>query len=128
VFLRHLEYYQGVLFLTTNRVTTIDPAFESRIHLKLHYPDLDITARKSIWKTCLRSTKQPSNLEDDELDALAQHSLNGRQIKNVVKAGWLLANRYKRSVNANDLATALRITLGQSIETERTKEHIKQEN
>jgi hypothetical protein len=43
-----LEYYKGVLFLTTNRVSTFDQAFESRIHLKLHYPDLNIQARKAI--------------------------------------------------------------------------------
>jgi len=30
VMLRLLEYHQGILFLTTNRVTEFDPAFESR--------------------------------------------------------------------------------------------------
>lgn len=37
VFLRVLEYYNGLLFLTTNRVGTIDEAFKSRIHLSLYY-------------------------------------------------------------------------------------------
>ncbi|TGJ75550.1 hypothetical protein E0Z10_g10983, partial [Xylaria hypoxylon] len=37
VFLRALEYYRGVLFLTTNRVQTFDAAFTSRIHVALHY-------------------------------------------------------------------------------------------
>lgn len=31
VFLRVLEYCTGILFLTSNRVTTIDEAFRSRI-------------------------------------------------------------------------------------------------
>ena len=31
VFLRLLEYHQGVLFLTTNRVKSFDSAFHSRI-------------------------------------------------------------------------------------------------
>ncbi|KAB2568835.1 Katanin p60 ATPase-containing subunit A1 [Lasiodiplodia theobromae] len=35
VFLRLLEYYRGVLLLTTNRVSAFDPAFESRIHLTI---------------------------------------------------------------------------------------------
>jgi AAA+ superfamily predicted ATPase len=30
IFLRQLEYFQGVLFLTTNRINDCDPAFESR--------------------------------------------------------------------------------------------------
>ncbi|KAH9931588.1 uncharacterized protein B0H18DRAFT_1208895 [Fomitopsis serialis] len=37
VFLRHVEYYRGILFLTTNRVTAFDPAFLSRIHIALHF-------------------------------------------------------------------------------------------
>lgn len=37
VFLRVLEYYNGLLFLTTNRVGAVDEAFKSRIHLSLYY-------------------------------------------------------------------------------------------
>jgi SpoVK/Ycf46/Vps4 family AAA+-type ATPase len=36
VFLRVLEFYSGILFLTTNRVGTIDEAFKSRIHISLY--------------------------------------------------------------------------------------------
>ncbi|KAK3941752.1 P-loop containing nucleoside triphosphate hydrolase protein [Diplogelasinospora grovesii] len=32
IFLRHLEYYQGILLLTTNRLDSFDEAFQSRIH------------------------------------------------------------------------------------------------
>lgn len=35
VFLRMLEYYKGILFLTTNRIGTFDEAFKSRIHISL---------------------------------------------------------------------------------------------
>ncbi|CEN62310.1 Putative AAA family ATPase [Aspergillus calidoustus] len=38
VFLRVLEYYSGILFLTTNRVGNMGEAFESRIHINLYYP------------------------------------------------------------------------------------------
>jgi hypothetical protein len=37
IFLRLLEYYKGVLFLTTNRVTTFDDAFCSRISMFTRY-------------------------------------------------------------------------------------------
>lgn len=40
VFLRVLEYYAGILFLTTNRIGGFDEAFASRIHMSLHYPQL----------------------------------------------------------------------------------------
>jgi hypothetical protein len=38
VFPRVLEYYEGILFLTTNRVGVFDETFKSRIHLPLYYP------------------------------------------------------------------------------------------
>jgi hypothetical protein len=37
VFLRELEYYQGIIFPTTNRVKQIDDAIASRVHLPLRY-------------------------------------------------------------------------------------------
>ncbi|CAG9977275.1 unnamed protein product [Clonostachys byssicola] len=49
VFLRVLEYYSGILFLTTNRAGVIDEAFKSRMHLYLRYPSIDLTSTKLIW-------------------------------------------------------------------------------
>ena len=37
VFLRVLEYYEGILILTSNRVGTFDEAFKSGIQFALHY-------------------------------------------------------------------------------------------
>lgn len=53
IFLRVLEYYEGIMFLTTNRVQTFDAAFQSRIHISLEYPELDKPARKAIWRNFL---------------------------------------------------------------------------
>lgn len=36
IFLRALEYFQGLLFLTTNRVGTFGDALISRIHIIIH--------------------------------------------------------------------------------------------
>lgn len=40
VFLRKLEYYEGILFITLNRATEFDKVVLSRIHLKIKYKDL----------------------------------------------------------------------------------------
>jgi len=58
VFLRQLEYYRGILFLTTNRVGDIDPAFKSRIHVSLEYEPLDRRRSKKIYKLHLRRIKE----------------------------------------------------------------------
>lgn len=49
VFLRALDYFQGILFLTTNRVGSFDEAFMSRIHVQIGYDPLDDESRKKIW-------------------------------------------------------------------------------
>jgi SpoVK/Ycf46/Vps4 family AAA+-type ATPase len=90
IFLRTLEYYEGILFLTTNRLNNIDPAFGSRIHISMEYPSLDIEARKQIWANFLERGVN-HELSDEEMEKLAQVEINGRQIKNVLKTSQLLA-------------------------------------
>ena len=90
-FLRVLEYYEGILFLTTNRVANMDAAFQSRIHISLDYQNLTVEARRAIWENFLEMGKERYNVSGEELDELAKLSLNGRQIKNVVKTARLLA-------------------------------------
>jgi SpoVK/Ycf46/Vps4 family AAA+-type ATPase len=89
IFSRLLEYYQGTLFLTTNRVDNIDPAFQSRIHVHMKYADLTVKSRRQIWASFVE--KMPSEFGEGELDELAKVVLNGRQIKNLVKTAQLLA-------------------------------------
>ncbi|KAK0659202.1 hypothetical protein QBC41DRAFT_262521, partial [Cercophora samala] len=49
VFLRCIEYYRGILFLTTNRVGHFDYAFISRIHIIIKYDPLSEDNRRQIW-------------------------------------------------------------------------------
>ncbi|KAF4546170.1 ATPAse [Lasiodiplodia theobromae] len=53
-FLRALEYYQGILFLTTNRVGTFDEAFISRIHITIHYANFTDESRAEVWESFFR--------------------------------------------------------------------------
>lgn len=54
IFLRVLEYYEGIMFLTTNRVQTFDAAFQSRIHISLEYKELDVKSRRKVWDNFLK--------------------------------------------------------------------------
>lgn len=88
IFLRQLEYFQGILFLTTNRVEvsltiyslgtgggnkgtglladgklqTFDEAFQSRIHIALRYDGLDAKAKKAIFKMFIERVKAHGQL------------------------------------------------------------------
>ncbi|KAF5569175.1 TOB3 (member of AAA-ATPase family) [Fusarium phyllophilum] len=112
IFLRLLEYFEGVMFLTTNRVSAFDPAFESRIHLTIHYPNLDYTSRLHIWKTFVGICNDGNSISEDELDKLAAVELNGRQIKNVVKTARLLATHEKTQLAMGHISTVLMIKKG----------------
>jgi hypothetical protein len=93
VFLRTLEYYEGILFLTTNRIGTFDTAFKSRIHLAIKYPSLSITSRCDLWRNFITSTSHTDLgwLSQACLDSLAAEEPNGRQIKNIVRTAHALA-------------------------------------
>jgi len=49
VFLRVLEYFDGLLFLTTNRIDDIDEAIVSRCIALIRYHSPDQAARERIW-------------------------------------------------------------------------------
>jgi hypothetical protein len=97
IFLRVLEYYEGILFLTTNRIDNIDAAFQSRIHVSLAYPDLTAESRRHIWENFTKQLDLQDWTEKD-LDELKDVELNGRQIKNVLKSASLLAARKKEKL------------------------------
>ncbi|CAK4011951.1 related to AAA family ATPase [Lecanosticta acicola] len=96
IFLRLLEYFQGILFLTTNRVETFDDAFQSRIQVALRYEELTPKAKKEVWKNFIGMVRkqegaQVADLSDEDYTVLSRHRINGRQIKNMVRTAQALA-------------------------------------
>jgi SpoVK/Ycf46/Vps4 family AAA+-type ATPase len=131
VFLRVLEYYEGILILTSNRVGTFDEAFKSRIQLALHYENLDRSQRQKIWTNFLRRLKDMNNSNNetvtqtssvsekktqklDQIDIdfddigcymseLANIEMNGRQIRNAITTARQLAKFKKEQMNYRHL-------------------------
>ncbi|KAE9407473.1 P-loop containing nucleoside triphosphate hydrolase protein [Gymnopus androsaceus JB14] len=110
IFLRLMEYYQGILFITTNRVGSFDEAFQSRIHIALKYNDLPSESRRAVWKTFLsRLGDDKVDMDDKAYDVLEKHILNGRQIKNAVKTAKSLAEFNGERVALETVETVLNI-------------------
>ena len=97
VLLRVLEYYDGILILTTNRLKTFDIAVQSRVNFAIKYKDLDDKQKKAIYKTFIDQLTDDNTtdkqqllgwLDDDEQTEEYGGSpfkeLNGRQIRNVL--------------------------------------------
>ncbi|KAL8792172.1 MAG: hypothetical protein Q9195_005268 [Heterodermia aff. obscurata] len=121
IFLRRMEYFRGLLFLTTNRVGQIDDAFLSRVTVVLQYDHLTDDTRKKIWNGFFKKLQQESehrsssskggnndsSSSDDtrkiEVDRYAQKYVlndpevkdlkwNGREIRNALQTAISLAN------------------------------------
>jgi SpoVK/Ycf46/Vps4 family AAA+-type ATPase len=108
IFLRHLEYSEGLLFMTTNRREELDPALESRIHMALELPVFDIEAQKFVWLSLIESLEDLRDEEKlelrsfikkdlQELDGGAYLRMNGRQIRNCMSAALALAQGVHKS-------------------------------
>ncbi|KAI1209772.1 P-loop containing nucleoside triphosphate hydrolase protein [Annulohypoxylon truncatum] len=101
IFLRALEYYRGVLFLTTNRVQTFDSAFTSRIHVALHYRSLTDADREKIWVNSFERLERDSAgkvhvgvaTREYAYESRDVRSLrwNGREIRNALQTAVALA-------------------------------------
>lgn len=113
IFLRVLEYYAGILFMTTNRVTTFDDAFKSRIHVPLKYCDLPFESRLAVWNNFLAKVEdEVVDVGDEEVRRLAgEGRLNGRQIKNVVRTARSLAGYKKRRLDYAQLRQVMEIQM-----------------
>lgn len=129
----HLEYFSGIIFLTTNLLSNIDYAFLSRCHIHLRYQSLSIQSRSMLWRKFLaRLQNTPSqstqhgrqlsgqsdnsetgsvtvNLPVDGFDLLAAWNLNGREIKNVVKTAhlWCCHNNFEMTLESIEAAISV---------------------
>lgn len=101
VFLRMLEYYEGILFLTTNRLSTMDTAFQSRIHIAIKFNPLGTNARRAIWKAFIERLDDSESIGKDELldnlETMSEWELNGREIRNVLTIAQRLALAKRKS-------------------------------
>jgi Cdc6-like AAA superfamily ATPase len=97
IFLRLLERNQGVIFLTTNRASTIDEAFKSRISVTFEYKDLNQETRVKIWNNLLSAAKFDKTKID--INILSKFEINGRQIKNAMRIAQTLSQTYNKELN-----------------------------
>ncbi|KAF2276670.1 P-loop containing nucleoside triphosphate hydrolase protein [Westerdykella ornata] len=107
-FLRSMEYYHGILFLTTNRLGHIDDAILSRIHLIIEYEELTDETREKIWQQFFNKLrKEQENFDIDPRlesyverdEALLTLKWNGREIRNAFQTAVALAEHEARTAD-----------------------------
>jgi len=105
IFLRLLEYHQGVLFLTTNRVKCFDRAFHSRISVAIKYENLTLESRKAIWDNILGA----AGVTGMNTEELSKYDLNGRQIRTMTRLALSLAKAEGVTVNKTHLERTIKV-------------------
>lgn len=108
VFLRMLEYHQGVMFITTNRVKQFDPAFYSRISLALHYDKIDTDTRGKIIASLADAAGIP--MRSIPVKEMVRQDINGRQVKNIIRLAQTLAASEKRRVSQRHFKTVMSVS------------------
>lgn len=108
VFLRTLEYYQGILFLTTNRADSIDDAIASRCIARIDYKTPHPNDQMKIWRMLAETIGV--ELSEDVLTEIAARkwNLSGRDIKNVLKLSQMWATAKKQPVTVETIEMARR--------------------
>ncbi|KAJ4383387.1 hypothetical protein N0V86_001434 [Didymella sp. IMI 355093] len=111
IFLRHLEYFGGIVFLTTNRIQVFDEAMKSRVHLALGYKPPGSETRKMLW---LKNLKAATGSEvdpeiSDAIDSFTSMKLNGREIANAINTAQTLARYESSTLKLNHIQTVLNV-------------------
>jgi hypothetical protein len=99
VFLRVLEYYKGILFMTSNRETVIDDAILSRATAHIRYSRPDHTLLSTIWK--VHSKEFGMNISDTLISHMVTRysNISGRDVRNILKLAFLLSKRTNQKVD-----------------------------
>jgi len=116
VFLRILEYYDGILILTTNRIRSFDIAVQSRVHLAIRYNDLSVDQLRQLFlKFIKRHADEVHDMKRIEtwIKEDFDQDVDGRQIRNIVSAARAMArseDNEEGKVRLQDIRAVLKMT------------------
>ena len=132
IFLRELEYYRGIIFLTTNLYDTIDAAFRSRVNIHLLFSRLSESSRLLVWRKFLQRLPPPKrvtpveedmdsegdsatpsqkhDIDEEDLEELSKWQLNGREIKNAIKTVKTWCDTKGYEINLTRLESGIKVT------------------
>jgi AAA+ superfamily predicted ATPase len=123
IFLRLLERYRGILFLTSNRATTIDDAIISRAVAHVRYTLPSRQELTQIWKVLADNYKV--SLTDGQIQQLIEEfpAISGRNVKNILKLAVIMTHKTKKGVTVDDLLYVTRfIDLAKASDDEMKRE------
>lgn len=115
IFLRTLERYSGIMFMTTNLLDNLDPAFVSRATAVIEYKNLEAEEKAAIWTKVIEKAASLNEIKIHEdvyknIPHLAEtYNVNGRLIKNTVRLAYTLALSKDKVLKTSDIVSALSV-------------------
>ena len=111
LFLKVLEYYEGTLFLTTNRIKAFDIAVQSRVNLAVHFTDMSEKQQRRVFNLLLNVIDERQIKNKDMIvewvNEDLRDSFNGREIRNVLFSAMAFARASERSLELKDIKIML---------------------
>lgn len=110
VLLRSLDVFNGVLFVSSNRLAHVDPAALSRVTLAIHFRALDAPARAQVWRNVLVRAK--ADLARFDCAMLGdKFELSGREVNAAVRLALALAMSRGVELEQQVLLDALAVSI-----------------
>ncbi|KAK6365423.1 hypothetical protein LTR64_008792 [Lithohypha guttulata] len=114
IFLQQLEYFPGIMILTTNRIDDMDSAILDRILLKILYLPLTPDAKRGVLQNLLKTisditAEQMESFDEVFLRRFARIKVNGRQISNVFEVAKTIAKASDDAFDCRHLMKALKV-------------------
>ncbi|KAI1123929.1 P-loop containing nucleoside triphosphate hydrolase protein [Nemania abortiva] len=126
IFLKELEYFSGIIFLTTNRVEAFDWAMKSRVHLALGFSPPGPAVRRQMWTQALGTVPADELAIDDVAQAvgvLADRGLNGREIYSTLNTARTIAKFERKKLLLEHIQKVMKVrdSFDKKLTKERTK-------
>ncbi|KAL6910292.1 hypothetical protein GGI43DRAFT_427020 [Trichoderma evansii] len=105
---RHLESFQGIIFLTCDTIRAFDGAYQSRIDFVLKYDEPDRRGKSIILKRAIRRATaldlgKTDTLCDEDYGKLVENDLSSREIEKAVELALSLAEARKEALGRRHL-------------------------
>jgi hypothetical protein len=99
--LQQIEYFNGILFMTTNRTDDIDEAILSRCSAILSYDMPSKEMAKELWKIFLEQNDLVEKISEETLETILVNfpTIAGRDIRNIIS----LASKYALGNNLKSI-------------------------
>lgn len=103
VLLTHLEYFNGVIIMTTNRIMTVDIAVQSRITYAVKFGHLTRPELEKVWNFFVgqlddtnSATRERADIQtwfEANINEMESINFNGRDIRNLFHSAQMLASK-----------------------------------